>query len=54
MSAVLSDEEIEIASKMNVRDPKTLDELVEITGKSAKELQPLLDNMSITGILEYN
>lgn len=54
LSAVLSDEEIEIASKMNVRDPKTLDELVEITGKNAKELQPLLDNMSITGILEYN
>lgn len=46
LTAVLSDEEIEVAQKMNVRDPKTFDELVEITGKKPEELQPLLDHMS--------
>ena len=54
LTAVLSDEEIEVAMKMNVREPKTFEELVEITGKKPEELQPLLDNMSKTGILEYN
>lgn len=46
LTSVLSDEEIEVATKMNVRDPKTFDELVEITGKDPKELQKLLDHMS--------
>lgn len=46
LTAVLSDEEIEVAMKMNVRDPKTFEELVEITGKDPKELQKLLDHMS--------
>lgn len=54
LTAVLTDEELEVALKMNVRDPKTFDELIEITGKDASELQPLLDKMSNTGILEYN
>ena len=54
LTAVLTDEEIEVAMKMNVREPKTLDELVELTGKEPQELQPLLNSMSRTGILEYN
>lgn len=54
LTAVLTDEEIEVAMKMNVRDPKTFEELVEITGKDPEELQPILNKMSRTGILEYN
>ena len=54
LTAVLSDEEIEVAMKMNVRDPKTFPELLEMTGLEESKLQAILDNMSKTGILEYN
>ena len=54
LAGVLTDEEAEIALKMGVRKPKTLSEMVKLTGIPEKELEPKLQEMSIKGILEYN
>ena len=54
LAGVLTDEEAEIALKMGVRKPKTLKELVKLTGIPGKELEPKLQEMSVKGILEYN
>ncbi|NLH01023.1 MAG: pyridine nucleotide-disulfide oxidoreductase, partial [Clostridiales bacterium] len=54
LAAIISDEEAEVALKMKRRVPRTLKELVKLTGKSEKELQPLLDHMSEVGVIEYN
>lgn len=39
---------------MKVRKPMTLPELVKATGKPAGELEPLLQQMAVVGLLEYN
>lgn len=54
LAGVLTDEEAEIALKMGVRKPKTLEDMVKLTGISEKELEPKLQEMSRKGILEYN
>ncbi|MDE7046862.1 MAG: FAD-dependent oxidoreductase [Lachnospiraceae bacterium] len=54
LAGVLTDEEAEIALKMGVRKPKTLEEMVKLTGLSKEELEPKLMGMSVKGILEYN
>lgn len=54
LAGVLTDEEAEIALKMGVRKPKTLEEIESLTGISGKELEPKLQEMSRKGILEYN
>ncbi len=54
LAGVLTDEEAEIALKMGVRKPKTLPEMVRLTGIPARELEPKLQEMSVKGILEYN
>ena len=54
LSLLLTDEMAEIALKMGVRKPKTLADMVKITGMEAEKLEPLLEEMSYRGILEYN
>lgn len=54
LAGVLTDEEAEIALKMGVRKPKTLKEMVKLTGIPEQELEPKLQTMSVKGILEYN
>ncbi|MDE5804255.1 MAG: FAD-dependent oxidoreductase [Lachnospiraceae bacterium] len=54
LAGVLTDEEAEIAFKMGVRKPKTLQEMVKLTGIPEEELEPKLQQMSVKGILEYN
>ena len=54
LAGVLTDEEAEIALKIGVRKPKTLPEIVKLTGIPAKELELKLQEMSVKGILEYN
>lgn len=54
LTAVVTDEEAEIALKMGVRKPKTLPEMVKITGMEAEKLEPILNEMSRKGLLEYN
>ena len=54
LAGVVTDEEAEIALKMGVRKPKTLKEMVKLTGMPEEELEPKLQEMSVKGILEYN
>ncbi|MDE6420699.1 MAG: 4Fe-4S binding protein, partial [Lachnospiraceae bacterium] len=54
LAGVLTDEEAEIALKMGVRKPRTLQEMVKLTGIPEQELEPKLQQMSVKGILEYN
>ncbi len=54
LSMLLTDEQAEVALKMGVRKPRTMKDIVELTGKTEAELEPLLADMSFSGILEYN
>ena len=54
LAALVTDERADVGLKMNIRDPKTLPELVKLTGKPAEELEPLLAEMSRIGLVEYN
>ena len=54
LSAVLTDEEVDIALQMDVRKPVTLDEMVKITGIAKDELEPKLQKMAVKGVIEYN
>ncbi|MBP3700054.1 MAG: FAD-dependent oxidoreductase [Oscillospiraceae bacterium] len=54
LSLLLTDEMAEVAVKMEVRKPKTLPELVKLTGMEEEKLLGLLDEMSFSGIIEYN
>ncbi len=54
LSMLLTDEQAEIALKMGVRKPRTMADIVKLTGKTETELEPLLADMSFAGILEYN
>ena len=54
LSLLLTDEMAEVATKMEVRKPKTLPELVKLTGMEEEKLLALLDEMSFSGIIEYN
>ena len=51
---VLSDEEAELALKLGVRKPKTLPEIVKLSGMEEKKCEALLEEMSRKGLLEYN
>lgn len=54
LAAMCTDEMAEIALKMGVRKPKTLDQMVKITGMERNRLEELLEKMSWSGVLEYN
>ena len=54
LASVVTDEMADVALCMKVRKPMTLPELVKATGKPAQELEPLLQEMSTVGLLEYN
>lgn len=54
LAAMCTDEMAEIALKMGVRKPKTLDQMVEITGMDRDYLEKMLEQMSVNGVLEYN
>ena len=54
LAGVLTDEEASLALKMDVRKPKTLDEMVKISGLEKDKCEALLEEMSRKGLLEYN
>ena len=54
LAEVLSDEEAELALKLGVRKPKTLPEIVKLSGMEEKKCEALLEEMSRKGLLEYN
>lgn len=45
LAALLTDEQAEVALKMGVRKPKTMADMVKLTGKSEEELEKILGDM---------
>lgn len=54
LAGVITDEEALLALKLGVRKPKTLSEIVKISGLEEKKCEALLEEMSRKGLLEYN
>ena len=54
LDGVMTDEMVDVALKMGVRKPKTIEQLMKLTKMERQPLQKLLDNMSWLGIIEYN
>ena len=54
LAALISDEEAEVCLKMKRRVPRTLADIKKLTGKTEEQLNPMLEHMSIVGVLEYN
>lgn len=54
LAGVLTDKEAELAVKLGVRKPKTLAEIVKLSGLEEKKCEALLEEMSRKGLLEYN
>ena len=54
LAGVLTDEEAELAFKLGVRKPKTLPEIVKLSGMEEMKCEALLEEMSRKGLLEYN
>ncbi len=54
LDGVLTDEMVDVALKMGVRKPKTLAQMVKLTGMEAGRLEKLLGEMSWLGLIEYN
>ena len=54
LAGVLTDEEAELTVKLGVRKPKTLAEIVKLSGLEEKKCEALLEEMSRKGLLEYN
>ncbi|MBE5877408.1 MAG: FAD-dependent oxidoreductase [Lachnospiraceae bacterium] len=54
LSMLCTDEMAEVALKMGVRKPRTLAEMVKLTGMEEKHVEELLEEMSFSGVLEYN
>ena len=54
IAAIMTEEEAAVTKYMKVRQPVTLEELCKRTGKTAGELQPILDTLSVKGMIEYN
>ena len=54
LAGVLTDEEAELAVKLGVRKPKTLAEIVKLSGLEEKKCEALREEMSRKGLLEYN
>ena len=54
LAAMCTDEMAEIALKMGVRKPRTLKDMVKLTGKDEAYLEDILQKMSVNGVVEYN
>ena len=54
LDGVMTDEMVDVALKMGVRKPKTIEQLMKLTKMERQPLQKLLDDMCWLGIIEYN
>ncbi|MBR4373598.1 MAG: FAD-dependent oxidoreductase [Treponema sp.] len=54
LNEIVTDEMAEVALKMDVRKPLTLEQLVKKTGKSAEYLEKIMMDMAMAGLIEYN
>ncbi len=54
LCAICTDEMAEIAMKMGKRKPRTLEDMVKLTGRDKAYLEDILQKMSVNGLIEYN
>ena len=54
LDGVVTDEMVDVALKMGVRKPKTIEQLMKLTKMEREPLQKLLDEMAWLGLIEYN
>ena len=54
LDALLTDEQAEVALKMKRRIPRTLDDMVKLTGMERDHVEKILQEMSVLGVVEYN
>ncbi len=54
LDALLTDEMAEVALSMGRRKPRTLDEVVKLSGKDKEKVEEILKELSILGVVEYN
>src|SRR5574344_1008051 len=54
LAGVVTDEMAEIALKMKVRHPVTIEHIIKLTGKEKAYLEDQLMKMSVVGLIEYN
>ena len=54
LAGIVTDEMAEVALKMKIRKPVTFEQLMSMTGKKREELEPILEQLCIVGIVEYN
>ena len=54
LDMLLTDEQAEVALKMKRRIPRTLDDMVKLTGMERERLEKILQELSVIGIVEYN
>ena len=54
LAGVVTDEMADVALKMDVRKPQTLEQMVKRTGMERGKLEGLLEEMSRIGLLEYH
>lgn len=55
LAALCTDEMAEMALALGgVRKPKTLDQMVKITGKDPKYVEEILEQLAYAGVIEYN
>ena len=54
LAGLVTDEMADVALKMGVRKPKTLQQMVKLTGMEEKKLEQLLEEMAYIGLVEYH
>ena len=54
LDMLLTDEQAEVALKMKRRVPRTLDDMVKLTGMERDHVEKILQELSVIGIVEYN
>jgi len=54
LDMLLTDEQAEVALKMKRRVPRTLDDMVKLTGMERDHVEKILEELSFIGIVEYN
>ena len=54
LATLLTDEQAEVALKMKRRVPRTLDDMVRLTGMEKDAVEKIMEDMSRMGVVEYN
>lgn len=54
LDMLLTDEQAEVALKMKRRVPRTLDDMVKLTGMERDHVEKIMEDMSRLGVVEYN